>query len=131
MELCISSYTNRFKIKKENIEKAFKKLYDYAKNNKSVIDNWMWCDSSDILDSENLSNALEHLRWDIKYDEDMNIKNIEFSGEKLGNDFDLFCIIAEFVEDGYIEVYAEDDSFWRWYFINGECTEVFPTINWE
>lgn len=64
-------------------------------------------------------------------DSDGNITELEFIGEKLGNDFKVFQSIAHYVQDGsYIWMVGEDGSQWRWVFQSGVCREVKPKVEW-
>ena len=58
--------------------------------------------------------------YDFQLDTDGNITELEFIGEKLGNDFEMFQSIAPYVQDGsYIWMIGEDGSQWRWVFQSG------------
>ncbi len=71
-------------------------------------------------------------RWHIDFDDDGNICEISFNGEKLGDEEFFFKKIAPFVKDNsYIECLGEDNYMWRWKFVNGVCTEISPKIIWE
>jgi hypothetical protein len=99
-------------------------LENYYKENKPK---WRWVNDSDFIETETLSIP----RWEFLYTEN-NITNIEFVGEKIGNDFDIFKIIAQFVKNNsYIECHGEDGYLWRWVFKNGKCKEINPKIVWE
>jgi hypothetical protein len=63
-------------------------------------------------------------------DDDHNIIDLEFTGEKLGDDTKLFNCIAQFVEDdSYIEMVGEDGDVWRWVFKNGNCEKVYSIVS--
>ena len=59
--------------------------------------------------------------YDFQLDSDGNISELEFTGEKLGSDFELFQSIAPYVQDG---------SQWRWVFQSGACREVKAKVEW-
>ena len=71
-------------------------------------------------------------RWAVEFDDDGNVNDIQFEGEKKGwGEDELFEKIAPFVKDGsFIEMHGEDGGMWRWVFKNGTCTEIYPTITW-
>ena len=49
--------------------------------------------------------------YDFKMDTDGNITELTFIGEKLGNDFEMFQLIAPYVQDSsYIWMMGEDGS---------------------
>ena len=68
-----------------------------------------------------------------KLDNDGNIVEIDFEGERLGHDEDvMFNAIAPYVEDGsFIEMVGEDGDRWRWVFKNGECKEIKAKMTWN
>lgn len=72
---------------------------------------------------DDLVKALFYCRW--KSSEDASgITDIEFNQSKLGNDYEIFCAIAKYVQDGsYIVVEGEDKNRFRWRFTNGQCIE--------
>jgi len=70
-----------------------------------------------------LAKALFYCRWKCSEDES-GITEIEFNQSKLGNDYEIFCAISKFVQDGsYIVVEGEDKNRFRWMFKNGQCIE--------
>ena len=59
------------------------------------------------------------------------IVNLEFDGEKSGDEDILFRAIAPFVESGsFIEMRGEDGCQWRCLFHKGELHEIYPEIVW-
>ena len=69
--------------------------------------------------------------YDFQLDSDGNISELEFTGEKLGSDFELFQSIAPYVQDGsYIWMLGEDGSQWRWVFQSGVCREITAKVEW-
>lgn len=132
MGYCVSSYNNKFFIKKENIEKAFKALMNFAENNKDKFHKYKWVDVEDILNAEDFTECMDNLGWETEQDKLGNIDNIGFMREKLGEDYRWFEIIAPYVKKGsYIEMYGEDGDKWRWIFNGVKCKEIYPEIVWE
>lgn len=69
--------------------------------------------------------------YDFQLDQDGNITELEFIGEKLGDDFKMFQSIAAYVQDGsYIWMIGEDGVQWRWVFRAGICKEVKAKVEW-
>jgi len=69
--------------------------------------------------------------YDFKLDTDGNITELTFIGEKLGNDFEMFQLIAPYVQDSsYIWMMGEDGSQWRWVFQSGVCKEITAKVEW-
>lgn len=70
-----------------------------------------------------LVKALFYCRWTCTEDSS-GIIGISFNQSKLGNDYEIFCSISKYVQDGsYIVVEGEDRHIFRWCFINGQCLE--------
>jgi hypothetical protein len=75
---------------------------------------------------------MDEWRWEVELDDDGNVCNISFNGQKLGDDMILFKAIAPFVAAGsYIEMQGEDDCLWRWVFDGKTCTEKYANISWD
>jgi len=117
---------NEFFIKNENKAGALLALKCLSSQNR--LD---WTSQGEIKKSRSLKGALEECRWDIDFDEEDNVIEIDFTGEKLGSDEAIFNAIAPFVKEGsFIEMRGEDGEMWRWVFENGNCKEVKPKIKW-
>ena len=84
--------------------------------------------------AENFSKVVDHLdkfQFVPEIDSNSNIIGLEFTGEKLWDQREMFEQIAQFVEDGsYIEMHGEDESMWRWVFKNGVCHEIDAIVTW-
>ena len=131
-----------FMIKSENVEPAFqaiKKLIDQVDErggggsyfNGVSKRHYSWVSTEELVKSKSLSEFMDEWRWEIDFDENGNVNDICFCGEKLGDDEILFEALAPFVEEGsYIEMRGEESDLWRWVFQNGECVEKTPEIIW-
>lgn len=88
--------------------------------------------SSFFMSTENVGRFLSVLwryPYDFEFDSDGNIKEIEYIGEKLGDDYNLFRKVAPFARDrSFIEMHGEDGKQWRWIFKDGECREVTDKV---
>lgn len=79
-----------------------------------------------------IEELLEEFAYCPENDGRDNIIGLEFTGEKLGSEKNMFNIIAPFVKNGsFIEMHDEYGGLWRWVFDNGKCTEVTPNIKWD
>lgn len=100
------------------------------------VERWYsWVNTKEYQDAETLEDALMAWRWPPYMDKSTNpeeeIVNLEFDGEKIGNEEVLFDTIAPFVESGsWIEMLGEDGCRWRWLFHKGELHEIYPEIVW-
>lgn len=132
MGYCIKSYSgdNKFNMTKENKVKAFYALNNYGISHKNNC-NMRWITYHDFIDGTDLIEVMENLRWELYLDSFGNVTSIEFIGEKLGDDIEIFKIIAEFVEDGsYVTILGEDGDEFRYCFNNGTVKEVRPNITY-
>ena len=75
-----------------------------------------------VVNASDIYDALSEVRWSPHLDDEGNIENLEFTGEKLGDEQLLFDAIAEYVEDNsYVVVAGDDGKVWRWRFEDGKC----------
>jgi hypothetical protein len=88
----------------------------------SANQNLAFVKNESVVNASNIYDALSELRWSPHLDDEDNIENLEFTGEKLGDEQLLFDVIAAFVEDNsYIVVAGDDGKVWRWRFDGGKC----------
>lgn len=112
---------SKFKINAENVEIAFKACKE------NLIGEYYWVDTNYALSRDNIIDYINEWRWCIEI-EDGNIIGIEFEGEKLGDEEELFKVLAPFVESGsYIEISGEDGDLWRWVFKDSSLYYMIPT----
>ena len=127
MGYCMSKDEASFMIRHENKAKALEKVKDWAKKQGRLA----WIDDSDF-EEETLEKVLENIRWKVELDKFYNIVDIDFTGEKLGDETKIFGSFAEFVEPGsYIQMTGEDGDKWRWVFDGKECKWLDPKISWD
>lgn len=123
MSYYMSQRETKFKFKDGKDEEILNAIKDAV--NKGKLTSWV--NEIAVNNSDLFEDALSECRWEY-YEDD---SSLWFEGEKLGSDYELFCAIAPFVEDGsYIEMSGEDGCLWRWVFENGKCEEIYPTIIW-
>ena len=128
MGYCINMTQSDFTILNGNKDKALKLLKGYAKKHKNIS----WVGSDVLINSNTLIEALEECRYEAEEDNEGNIVDISFTGNKLGEDEFIFNAIAPAVEDNsYIEMHGEDGCIWRWVFKGGQCKEVNGKIDWN
>ena len=93
-----------------------------------------WTTTSEVLNAETLEDALVAWRWGPAEwcDHEQGITQLDFTGQKIGDDWALFKAIAPFVKNGsYIAMTGEDGAIWRWYFKNGQCIEQEGVVTWQ
>lgn len=107
----ISQGETQFCIRRENVEafkNARKKFINAHRNS--------WC-----IDS-----------WEFAFGIHGDIIGVEFVGEKLSDDYEMFCAIQEFVFEGsFITIHGEDGDIWRWIYRDGKCGEIHATFSFN
>jgi hypothetical protein len=89
-------------------------------------------DTDNVVNSDRLQDALLAWRWDAYTDENGDITDLSFDGEKLGEDEFFFRVISPYVKEGsYIVMQGEDNCIWRWYFDGQTYKEQGARIVWE
>lgn len=73
----------------------------------------------------NLSDAMSDWRFPIDVNDEQDVVDISFSGEKLGDEKQMFERIAPFVKTGsYIEFVGDEGEKWRIEFTEDSCDTV-------
>lgn len=92
-------------------------------------------DSKFFVSTENVGRVMAATRrysYEFKFDDDGNITDIDFVGDKLADDEVLFQKIAPYVREGsFIEMEGEDGECWKWVFKGGKCKEIKARLVWE
>jgi hypothetical protein len=128
MGYCIELTDNNFKIKKENLDDAFKALKEFMKTKKKV----MWVEPSIIIKTKDVFEAFEEIGYPLATDKNGDYILDYFCGEKLGDDLEILKSIAPYVEkDTYIEFVGEDGDKFRFVFDGNKCEDKYPTVKWE
>lgn len=135
MGYCIYLEESTLKIKKDNMDKILNKLSDFFK----AGGNLRWVNGFNIEDMTpededdevlTLEDIWYDLRYSLKEDDSYYIID-EFDGEKLGDDLELFQLIAEHCEDGYLQFCGEDGDYFRIVIKDGQAYEKFTELSWE
>lgn len=126
---------SKFKIKKENFRKALESLKSvFVSENMHCCDSiggrlyphFSWVDTDSVLKSRSLGNALAEIRYEPEYDDNDNICNVEFTGQKYGDEKYFFNALAPYVESGsYIAFEGEDGKVWEWQFKDGKVEQIY------
>lgn len=90
---------------------------------------YSWVSTEEVMKAETLKEALWAWRWEAYIDENGDIADISFQGEKSGQEEVLWRALAPHVKDGsYICMRGEDGEHWRWFFQNRRCNEQYGRI---
>lgn len=108
-----------FHIPADKVNDALQAVKALGKEGKS----YSWVDDN-FANRDTLKATLEAWRYDITEDEEGNVTDIYFNGQKLGDDETLFRALGPFVDaGGYIEVSGEEGAQWRWAFDGEKMVE--------
>jgi hypothetical protein len=107
------------------------KQEDALKAVRALLDTLPW--GRDIYRAHNLSQIFSAFDYDIEIDQDGDIIDLDFFGEKLtGDEMKLWQVIAPFVDVGsYIQCSGERGDVWRWVFNGTTCREIYPEVTWD
>ena len=136
MGYCMDQTDSSFFIPKEFFGPALQSIFaimtDDSSDGLQQIRDFKWVSGDEVLRSKTLSDALKAWRWRARLDENDNIFDIHFTGEKSGDEDRLFQAIAPYVRDGsYISMCGEDHYLWRWFFDEGVVREQEGKIFWR
>lgn len=133
MGYCMQQEETRFAIRAENMKHAFGQLQALAaRAGAHRRGHFAWVDTSTLLSAKSVQEHLAEWRWDPELDADGNIVGLDFTGEKLGDDMELFKALAPYVERGsFIRMSGEDGELWRWFFDGTSCVEQTPTVSFD
>lgn len=94
---------------------------------------FMWVTNTEVLEADSLREALVAWGWRPKiHHESGDVVNIQFEAEKIGDEEQLFAVLAPFIAPGsYIEMVGEDGDRWRWVFDGTTCQTVRAKVSWE
>lgn len=108
-----------FRVVKENTDAVLATLKSFCQ---SQPQNYAFVQNDVVLKASDIYDALAEWRWLPLIDDEGNVEDLEFTGEKLGGEQVLFDAIAPFVEAGSYIVAARDDGrVWRWRFNAQRC----------
>jgi hypothetical protein len=134
MGYCIEMTDSSFSIKKENFAKALESLKSvFIPENMTCKDyingeehpHFSWVDTQTVLESTTLEEALEEIRYKPTYNSIGDICDVEFTGEKYGDEDVFFNSLAQYVEsDSYLSFEGEDEATWKWFFNNGKVDQI-------
>jgi hypothetical protein len=93
---------------------------------------YSWVDTNKFVKAETFAEALGEWRWNCFINDAGDLEEINFDGEKLGDDAILLEAIAPFVEAGsYIEMEGEEGCHWKWCFDGKTMTEKSGRVVYE
>ena len=126
MGYCMEQREANFKLKPGKEAAALQAIKEQASADSP------WVTTDEILNATNFKNAMEAWRWRIEYNDKGEISDLQFEGEKLGDDVRLWDAIAPYVKAGsYIEMSGDEGCLWRWFFDGKKMIEQYARITWK
>jgi len=109
----------KFAIKREDFTAVVKTVQ------KKLRGDYMWVGVDALSDVENIGELFRVWRYEVEQDgSEGDISDINFIGEKLGDDLLFFRAIAPYVKKGsFIEMSGPDGDRWKWAFDGKKCKE--------
>jgi hypothetical protein len=134
MGYLIEMTDSNFIIRKENFTKALNSLKSvFVTENMTCYDSidgeriphFKWVSTKFVLDSKRLEDGLTGIRYLPIFNLAGDICDVEFVGEKYGDEKIFFSAIATYVEPGsFLCFVGEDGSEWKWEFNDGKVTLI-------
>lgn len=118
-------FKTKFHIDGEHIPEVFKALcrYDNAIRIAHGIDEKKY---------KNVDEVLLNYDWYFDYDQEDNVIDITFEGEKYREDEKMLNVLAPYVEKGsYIIMVGEDGSIWCWHFDRERCESYNGVLSFD
>lgn len=86
----------------------------------------------DLFDEmSSVRDIFKEFDFEVDKDEKGNLDDIVFTGDRAGNEDELFEAIAPFVEAGSsVSFYGEDNSIWQYCFDGKQCRNESPLLIW-
>lgn len=107
-----------FRMKKEHFAEAF------AAVKTAFPEGW-------TRNLRSFTEAMEDMGYHPYFDDDGNIQEFVYIGDRLHGDYEFWSAVAPYVEtDSYIEFEGDDFERWRWVFKAGKLKVIYPTILW-
>lgn len=128
MGYCIELVDHRFKIEKNNIDKAFATLKDFMKTQTRLA----WVTPSIVVNSDDVFEAFDEIRYPLAENNNGDYILDYFNGEKLGDDEKILNSFAKYVVPGsYFEFSGEDGNLFRFVFDGEKCETKYPKVIWD
>lgn len=124
-------FVNNFRIKEENKRSALKAIREKVKETFHSQKKFFRCtDDAALLHAGILEDVLEEIGWlPVTDPETGDIVNLSMTCDKLGDEDQLFSVIAPFVEVGaFIEFHGSHDEKWRLVFDGNTVSLKKPKV---
>ena len=117
MGYCIElEYVKGMEFKRSDANNIINNIKEWAKTKRTI----MWVDKRFIEETDRIEDLFEELRYPLNYNKESDMYNVDyFSGEKLGDDDEIFKCISNYLTDGEICFLGEDDEYFTIKCLNG------------
>lgn len=118
----------KFNIKAKNTQrvvKAIKALHGQESIYDSSGSHFSWVDNK-FYKLNTLQELMTAFRWEPTIDENGNIINVTFKGQKWGDDEQFFEAIAPYVETGSYIIMDIEGELHKWAFNDGKFLSLVP-----
>lgn len=127
MGYAITQLKTKFFLPKDNHNDALQAIKN-LKGKETCLDSsgphYSWVNNN-FAEINNLKDMLKVWRWNPTYDDNGNINDLEFTGEKYGDCMILFTAIAPYVQpESFIKMVGEDGERWQWLFTKNTVLET-------
>ena len=109
MGYCIElEYVKGMEFKRSDANNIINDIKEWAKTKRTI----MWVDKRFIEETDRIEDLFEELRYPLNYNKESDMYNVDyFSGEKLGDEDEIFKCISNYLTDGEICFLGEDDEY--------------------
>ena len=109
MGYCIElEYVKGMEFKCSDANNIINDIKEWAKTKRTI----MWVDKRFIEVTDNIEDLFEELRYPLNYNKESDTYKIDyFSGEKLGDDDEIFKCISNYLTDGEICFLGDDGEY--------------------
>ena len=73
---------------------------------------------------KNLIDMLDVFRFDVEVNDNGDIIYLEWKGNKLGDEAELFRVLAPYISSGSYMYWSSEEGDYTWYFNNGQFIEI-------
>jgi|PlaIllAssembly_1097288.scaffolds.fasta_scaffold00167_12 hypothetical protein len=121
----------RFRIKAEKRKAVMEAIVDWLSEHRWL--SWITKEEVEARYAESdVFGMFRACRWSVASDDSGDLVDIEFCGEKLGDDESFFRAIAPHVESkSYLQIRGEEGHAWRWYFLDGRLHDDNIKVTWD
>lgn len=129
MGYCIDQVDSEFYIKAQDFQSCANAILKAFRGRDQVG----WVRASEINEHMDFVAIAEAFRWTASVNDEGDVYDIWFTGEKIGEDIDLFLnSIAPYVlDESFISFSGEDGSKWRYFFKDKQMLDQTGAVTYD